>query len=123
MLFQLLTAIASAGPAPVPPPAPVIEVVPQFHEGQVHLFLAGRDGDKVFIDDFPFGVLPLTTQLAEGPHTFRVEGAQGKYVVDREVKVVEGVVSELDLAPLPPPPPAPGPAPAAPAPAPAPAKP
>jgi hypothetical protein len=97
---------ASAAPPPAPPPAPVIEVVPAFVQGQVHVFLAGREGDQVFIDDFPFGVLPLTTELTEGPHKFRVEGAKGRHVADLEVKIAPGAVAELDLAPPPPPAPA-----------------
>jgi hypothetical protein len=104
MMWLLLPAFAQ----PAPPPAPVIEVVPAFVQGQVHVFLAGREGDQIFIDDFPFGVLPLTTELTEGPHKFRVEGPKGRHVANVDLKIVPDGVAQVDLAP------APAPAPAAP---------
>ena len=111
MMWLFALPVLAAPEPPLPPPAPVIEVVPGYLQGQVHLFLAGREGDKVFIDDFAFGELPLTTELTEGPHRFRVDGATGRYSVDLEVKIVPNGVTELDLAPPPPPPPPPAPLP------------
>ena len=108
-MMWMLVLPAFAGPEAPAAPAPVIEVVPHFVQGQVHLFLAGREGDQVFIDDFPFGVLPLTTELTGGPHRFRVDGAKGRHTIELEVKIVPDGVAQLDLATPPPPPPAPAP--------------
>ncbi|MEZ4240436.1 MAG: PEGA domain-containing protein [Myxococcota bacterium] len=110
-LGLLLSGAAAAGTpaAPAPQPAPVIEVVPQFPEGQVRLVAAGREGDAVSIDGWQAGELPLTTQLAEGPHQFVVEGSGGKLQVEIYVKVKPKDVLEIDLAhpPKQDPPPAP----------------
>lgn len=105
----------AAGP-PQSPPAPVteIEVVPSVVEGQVRIMFAGREGDRVYIDEWNAGALPLETTLAGGLHVFRVEGPRGPLTVQKIVDVVPGEVVTLDLAPPPPPPPPP------PAPAPAP---
>lgn len=87
-------------------PPPNVEIVPQIVEGSVRLVMAGRDGDSVFVDGWPAGVLPVVTQLAEGPHTFRVEGKTGKHEIELMVTVVSGRVPDIDLA-LPPPEPPP----------------
>src|SRR5688572_5835375 len=115
MTWWLAVAVLAAPPKPAAP-EPEIEVVPHFHQGQVKIVLAGREGDPIYIDDFAFGVLPLTTELTEGPHRFRVDAsAKGpKVVVDLEVKITANVVADIDLAAKPataPPAPAPVPAP------------
>lgn len=105
---------------------PNVEIVPQFVDVSVNLSFPGRDGDAVFVDGWPAGKLPVQTQLSEGAHTFRIEGATGKFEVELYVPALQNAVTQIDLS-VPPPPPevsAPVPAPAAPkpsAPAPAPA--
>ena len=97
-------------PAPGPKPQVVteIEVVPQFQQGSVKLTMPGRDGDPVYIDGWNAGTLPVETDLAEGPHVFRVEGPAGKHEVSIYVTVAKDKVTMLDLTnpvAAPPPPP------------------
>jgi hypothetical protein len=96
MVGCLWTGPALGGP-PAPAPAPEIEIVPQFPEGQIRVVLPGREGDEVFVDGWSAGKLPVVTELAEGLHRFRVEGAAGK--VEREVYVTvkPKEVLEIDL--------------------------
>lgn len=107
MIWLVPAALAEPPPAPAPPP--VIEVVPHFREGQVHLFFAGREGDDVYVDGWNAGVLPLTTQLMEGLHRFRVEGKKGRHEIEVVVTLAESGVTPLDLSGAPPPPTAPAP--------------
>jgi len=102
-----------AKPAPKPAPPKVvtdINVVPQLQEGQVKLTMPGRDGDAVYVDGWNAGTLPVQTDLAEGPHLFRVEGPAGTHEVSIYVTVAKDKVTTVDLtAPVasPPPPPVP----------------
>jgi hypothetical protein len=83
-----------------------VEIVQQFLEGSVRIVMAGREGDAVFVDGWDAGPLPLATELSEGPHVFRVEGAKGRHQIERMVTLVAGRVTEIDLAvPETPPPP------------------
>lgn len=84
---------------------PNVEIIPAVLEGSVKLVLADRDGDEVIIDGWPAGNLPLTTQLAEGPHEVRVNGAKGKLDVTIWVTIQPNAVPEINLAAPPPPPP------------------
>ena len=73
-------------------------------QGQVRISLAGREGDTLKIDGWPFGTLPVETELAAGLHTFQVDGEAGRLQFDAVVIVqAEGVV-EIDLAAAIPPP-------------------
>lgn len=95
-----------AEPAPKTKIVTEIEVVPQLLEGPVLLTMPGRDGDAVYVDGWNAGTLPVQTDLAEGPHTFRVEGPLGKHEVSIYVTVTKDKsVTKLDLsAPIAPPP-------------------
>lgn len=86
------------GAPPQPAPATVIEVVPSVLEGQFRLTCEGRDGDRVFVDGWEAGVLPLETALAEGEHEFRVDGAKGRLMVALYVKPLAGQTVAIDLA-------------------------
>jgi hypothetical protein len=121
VFLHFAIAAVAAPPAPPPaPPAPVIEIVGQTQQGAIHLQWPGREGDKLFVDGWEWGVLPLDTELAEGEHEFRVEGEKGpRATVTVMVRVVPGQTTVLDLS-VPPTPPVPAvPAVTAPAPAPA----
>lgn len=114
-----LAALAGAGdpppdpkdPKPLPPKVVTeIQVIPAMVQGQVKLVMPGRDGDRVFIDGWNAGSLPLETELAEGPHIFRVEGEKGKHEVSIYVTPAAGKITEVDLsAPVAAPVPAPVP--------------
>lgn len=102
-----LAALATAGDPPTDPKAPKplppkvvteIQVIPAMVQGTVKLVLAGRDGDRVYIDGWNAGSLPVETELAEGPHIFRVEGEKGKHEVSIYVTPAAGKVTEVDLS-------------------------
>ncbi|MCA9495163.1 MAG: hypothetical protein KC621_34785 [Myxococcales bacterium] len=97
MWWWTMAALAAPTPAPAAP-EPIIEIVPTLTQGQFRLSYAGRDGDRIFVDGWEAGVLPLQTELAEGSHQFRLEGAQGKLVVELYTKPVAEQVVEVDLA-------------------------
>jgi hypothetical protein len=97
MLHLWLVTASAAPPAP-PAPAPEIEIVGQTLQGPVRLTLPGREGDKLFVDGWEWGVLPVDTELAEGEHEFRVEGPKGeKLVVKFMVSLTAGQVTLIDL--------------------------
>ncbi|MCB9685395.1 MAG: hypothetical protein H6735_10175 [Alphaproteobacteria bacterium] len=97
MWWWTMAALAAPQSAPAAP-EPIIEIVPTLTQGQFHLTYTGRDGDRIFIDGWEAGVLPLQTELAEGSHQFRIEGAQGKLVVELYTAPVAEQVVEVDLA-------------------------
>lgn len=76
----------------------VIEVVPNVIEGQVRVFMPGRDGDELFVDEWTAGPLPVQTTLAEGFHHFRIEGKAGRQIIEAYVTPVVDKVIDLDLA-------------------------
>ncbi len=80
MLTLWMATARAAEPPPAPPPAPVIEVVGQTQQGRVKLVFPGREGDKLWVDGWEWGVLPTETELAEGEHEFRVDGPKGEKV-------------------------------------------
>ena len=90
--------------APRPRGAQTVVVTDPAVEGPVRLVQPSRAGDTVFVDGWKLGVLPLDTVLAEGLHTFRIEGPSGTTEIDIVVTPSAGRTVELDLTPAPAPP-------------------
>lgn len=88
-IFQYLPEGAVAGP-------PTTLEVAAVQQGPVRLLCAGREGDKVYVDGWNAGVLPLDTELVSGPHEFRIEGEQGRVVTKRVVDFSQGTAT-IDL--------------------------
>ncbi len=98
-MWMLLSGMALAGPPMPPPPNPEIEVVrDEPAQGKFRLVYAGREGDALKVDGWPFGNLPVETELAEGLHTFRIDGEAGKVEVSTTLVVQADAVVEIDLA-------------------------
>lgn len=116
-MIWLATAWAAEPPAEPAPPAPIIEIVGQTQQGPVKFVFPGRDGDRLFVDGWEWGVLPTQTDLAEGEHEFRVEGPKGEKVTRKllvpanAANLVTVDLSQADgglvITPLAPPAPAP----------------
>jgi hypothetical protein len=108
LLFWALVAQAdppAAGQAKAPEkPTVVIEVAPTVIEGSVKVAFPGFDGAKLFVDGWYAGDLPVQTDLAEGPHRFRVETSTTKQTIEAWVTPVPGSVMEIDLSAPPKPP-------------------
>lgn len=106
----LATASAGVGPFSVPEPKPKVfgtapqAVEDQADQGQVKIVMAGREGDALKIDGWPFGNLPVETELAAGLHEFRVDGEAGVVELEAVVHVSATAVTEIDLAAAEPPP-------------------
>ena len=82
-----------------PPPAYEIEVVSdELVEGQVRIELPGREGDMLRIDGMVFGHLPITTELVEGLHHFRVDGERGRFEITTQLVAKKDELVVLDLA-------------------------
>lgn len=121
MLWLLIVGARAGRVVEVAEP-PQIEVVedPSI-EGTIKLSFPGREGDTVYVDGWKIGALPVETVLAQGLHTFRIEGASGKLTFDlpvtpnpaRPVNLVLSApappAAPPHAAPVPPPPPAPTP--------------
>lgn len=107
MLWSLFV-LAHAGPIEVEPPPQIVVVDDPSIEGTVKLVFPGREGDTVYVDGWKIGTLPIETVLAQGLHTFRIEGASGKVTFDLPVSPNPAKLIQLVLAaPAPAPPPAP----------------
>src|SRR5262245_24233563 len=95
-----IAAVAGAADPMDPKPKVVteIQVIPAMVQGTCKLSMPGRDGDVVYIDGWNAGSLPVTTEVAEGPHIFRVEGEKGKHEVSIYVTITKGKVTDVDLS-------------------------
>ena len=98
---------AVANPPSEAPSTYEIEVVSDVElEGSVRIVLPGREGDILRVDGMVFGPLPVTTELVEGLHIFRVDaastrGSEGarseRFEITTPLVVKEGETVELDL--------------------------
>ena len=110
-MWWMLLAQASAGVGPF-----ALEVEPKVFgtqpqqvedeaaQGPVKILMAGREGDTLKVDGWPFGTLPVETELAAGLHRFRIEGEAGVVEIDAVVHVLTSTVVEIDLTTALPPP-------------------
>ncbi len=100
---------AGPKPAPQPKPEPTAQVwsagsdpepvAPAAKKGPVMIFFAGRVGDSVSVDGKLVGNLPAKATLANGEHTFTVEGAAGKVTVKHTVALnPDGQTTILQLS-------------------------
>ena len=98
MLVPWIATAVAAPPEP-PPPAPTIEIVGQTQQGQVRLVWPGREGDKLFVDGWEWGVVPVETELAEGEHLFKIEGPKGPTAtIPVMLKLTAGQPTTIDLS-------------------------
>lgn len=87
--------VATAGPPDAPQDVEIVYNTER--QGKVRIVLAGREGDTIRVDGWVLGTLPLETELVEGLHTFKVEGAAGVVEVKTNL-VVSDEITQLDLA-------------------------
>ena len=98
MLWCVLFTVAAEADPKGPPPQEIEVVRDEPQQGTFRLVYAGREGDTLRVDGWPFGTLPVETELAEGLHTFRIEGAAGKLDISATLVVEADKVVEVDLA-------------------------